>query len=80
MKAKYLLLNVLTVFMATLVNAYGANETSIYNSGLLVVVFLGFCALVVIAQLIPAFLVLTGMIKGLVKGTKEKHVEVEAGK
>jgi len=45
-----------------------------------VVVFLGFCALVVIAQLIPAFLVLTGMIKSLVKGTKEKRVEVEAGK
>ncbi len=80
MKTKYLLLNALTVFMATVVNAYGANEASIYNSGLLVVVFLGFCALVVIAQLIPAFLVLTGMIKSLVKGTKEKRVEVEAGK
>ncbi len=80
MKTKYLLINPLAMFMATIANAYAANDTRIYSSGFLVVVFLGFCALVVIAQLVPAFLVLTGMIKSLVKGTKEKSIEVEAGK
>lgn len=80
MKTIYLLINSLMVFMATVTNSYAANDTTIYKSGLLVIVFLGFCALVVIAQLVPALLVLTGMIKSIIKGTKEKSVQVEAGK
>lgn len=80
MKTKYLLINTLTAFMATIGNAYAADDTKIYSSGLLVVVFLGFCALVVIAQLIPALLILAGMIKSLVKGTKEKPIAVETDK
>ena len=78
MKTRYFLVYALTVFMATVGNAYAANDTRVYSSGLLVVLFLGFCALVVIAQLMPALLVLIGMIKGLVMGTKEKTIEVEA--
>lgn len=80
MKTRHLVINTLTVFMATVANAFAANDTRIYNSGLLVVIFLGFCALVVIAQLIPALLMLAGMIKSLVKGTKEKPIEVETEK
>ncbi len=80
MKTKYLLINLLTTFMATIGNAYAATDPRTDNSGLLVAAFFGFCALVVIAQLIPAILILVGMIKGLVKGIKEKHIEVEIDK
>ena len=41
------------------------------NSGLFVWIFLGFCALIVVAQLIPAAMVLLGLVKGLKKDTTE---------
>lgn len=80
MKRKCLFIHTLAVFLATMGNAYGATDMRVYNSGFLVVLFLGFCALVVIAQLVPAFLVLAGMIKGLLRGTKTKEAKVETGK
>ncbi len=44
--------------------AFAASTTKVYNSGILVLAFLGFCALVVVAQMIPALITLWGMIKG----------------
>jgi hypothetical protein len=41
------------------------------NSGLFVWIFLGFCALIVVAQLIPAAMVLLGVVKGVKKETSE---------
>ena len=41
------------------------------NSGLLVWIFLGFCALIVVAQLIPAAMVLLGVVKGVKKEAEE---------
>lgn len=46
--------------------AFAANGIIENNSGILVWVFLGFFALIVVAQVIPAVLLVTGMIKGLV--------------
>lgn len=80
MKRNYLLIYTLTVWLATITNAYAATTTKVFSSSILVVVFLGFCALVVVAQMIPAILVLIGMIKSVVKGSNEKPVEVEANK
>jgi uncharacterized membrane protein YjgN (DUF898 family) len=80
MRGKYLLINTLTVWLATINCAYAATTTKVYSSGILVLVFIGFVALVVVVQMIPAILTLLGMIKGLVKESKEKTVEVEAGK
>ena len=48
--------------------AFAASTATVYNSGILVLGFLGICALVVVAQLIPAIMVLLGMLKGMVKG------------
>jgi len=49
------------------------------NSGLFVWIFLGFCALIVVAQLIPAAMVLFGLVKGTKKETAEiAPVVVEA--
>jgi hypothetical protein len=41
------------------------------NSDLFVWIFLGFCALIVVAQLIPAAMVLFGLVKGVKKDTVE---------
>lgn len=44
--------------------ASGARED---NSGIFVWIFLGFCALIVVAQLLPALLMMLGFAKGLKK-------------
>ncbi len=44
--------------------AYAAPTGKVYASGLQALVFLGFCALVIVAQLIPAIITLVGMIRG----------------
>ena len=80
MKTRYLLLNTLTVWLATITCAHAATSTRVYNSGILVLVFIGFVALVVVVQMIPAIITLIGMIKGLVAAHKEKAVEAKAGK
>ncbi len=56
--------------------AFAAPSThTVYSSGLLVLLFLGFCALVVVAQLIPAMITLFGMIKGAVAARKQVQAE-----
>lgn len=39
------------------------DTTKVYNSGILVFAFLGFCAMIVIAQLIPAIFLLVTSVK-----------------
>jgi len=46
------------------------------NSGIFVWVFLGFCALIVVAQVIPALLLMTGMVKGVVSVVRDEKVAV----
>ncbi|MCD6534272.1 MAG: hypothetical protein J7L25_12755 [Deltaproteobacteria bacterium] len=43
-----------------------AADTVVYKSGILVSVFVGVCALIVVAQLVPALMLIAGFIKGLV--------------
>ena len=56
------------------VTAFAASGLSEDNSGIFVWVFLGFCALIVVAQIIPALLLMTGMVKGLVSVVKDEKV------
>jgi hypothetical protein len=56
--------NVTTVWAAT-------EGREVDNSGLFVWIFLGFCALIVVAQLIPAAMMLFGVVKGAKKETTE---------
>lgn len=53
--------------------ALAADTAKVYTSGTLVVAFLGFLALVILAQLAPALLLLVGMMKGLVEALYRKH-------
>lgn len=63
-----------TLFMASgilivmVVPAFAVVDTTkTYSSGLLVAVFLAFCALIVVVQLMPTIMLLVGFLKGLIK-------------
>ena len=71
----------ITTIVGTLapVSAFAAaNGMSEDNSGIFVWVFLGFCALIVVAQVVPAILLVTGMVKGVVSVVRDEKVAVAA--
>ncbi len=49
-----------------------ASSGRVDDSGIFVWIFLGVCALIVIAQILPAVLLMTGMVKGVVSVVKEE--------
>ena len=53
------------------VPAFAVDTTQTYNSGILVLLFVGFCALLIVAQLVPAVLTLFGMTKAIAQGTRK---------
>ena len=53
------------------VPAMAADTSKVYNSGILVLLFVGFCALLVVAQLLPAVMNLLGMTKNAAKNAKK---------
>ncbi len=60
--------------------ALATDTSKTYNSGLLVLLFVGFCALVIVAQLVPAVLALFGMTKEAAKSTSGKKLAASAKK
>lgn len=81
MKGTRLLLNTLLLWLAAITPAFAASTNRVYSSGVLVLVFLGFCALVVIAQLIPALITLWGMLRSAVTGEgREQEYNHDTGK
>ena len=52
-----------------------AGDTVVYKSGILVSVFVGVCALIVVAQLVPALMMVVGFIKASV-GLSHKKAAV----
>ena len=64
-----------TAVAATMVTAAPAFAAPTYtdNSGLLVWSFLGFCAVIVVAQVMPAVMMMVGMVKGLSTETTEAN-------
>lgn len=59
--------NTVAVFLMTAANAHAASTSKVFVSKLGIVIFLGFCALVLVVQLIPALMTLYGMLKGVSK-------------
>lgn len=70
----------LGMVMMTAAPALAVDTSKVYSSGILVLVFLGICALFVVSQMIPAFILLLGMIKGLVKDMGKGKVVSEPEK
>jgi hypothetical protein len=66
---------------ASLNTAFAAEaiDTAVtYNSGILVLAFAGFLALVVVVQAVPALISLYGMIKVAAEAAKTKHATSSA--
>lgn len=69
----------LSLLFASLTSAFASGsaahiDTSVtYNSGLLVLAFAGFLALVVVVQTVPALISLYGMIKGAAAEAENKR-------
>lgn len=62
----------LALALASSVPAFAVDTTKTYSSGLLIGIFLAFCALIVVVQLAPSLMLLFGFIKGLVRRTETK--------
>lgn len=78
MRTKTTFLTLLAIqfgWTANLMASTGARED---NSMLLVYLFLGMCALIVIMQLLPAMFLLLGMVKSLFSGNRGQ-VKANAG-
>ena len=58
--------------------AAAVDTSKTYSSGLLIGLFLAFCALLVVVQMIPSIMLLVGFIKGLARRTETK-TEATAG-
>lgn len=56
--------------------AFAIDTAKTYNSGILILLFVGFCALLIVAQLVPAVLTLFGMTKEA--ASKSKRVEAKS--
>ena len=57
--------------LAASTGAFAADTHKVYASGILVLVFIGFVALVVVVQMIPAIITLVGMLRSLASERKE---------
>lgn len=64
----------LVVMITTVSPASAVDTARTYNSGVLVIIFLGVCALIVVAQLVPALLLMIGAIKALASRKKPEEV------
>ncbi|MDD2582372.1 MAG: hypothetical protein PHR66_10310 [Desulfuromonadaceae bacterium] len=81
MKTTAIIINTVTVLLASLTSAIASAATEAvdtsqtFNSGILVLVFVGFLALVVVVQTIPAIITLYSMIKAAAsESDKSKEV------
>ena len=75
-KTMFPIKSVLSTLMMTLLlvtPAFAVDTAQTYNSGILVLLFVGFCALLIVAQLVPAILVLFGMTKAVAQGVSGKQ-------
>ncbi|OHB25739.1 MAG: hypothetical protein A2X84_06070 [Desulfuromonadaceae bacterium GWC2_58_13] len=60
-----------TATLMTLATSAFASGGRVDNSGIVVWIFLGFCGMIVAAQLIPALLVMFGLVKGVMAPREE---------
>ena len=62
----------LALVMGSVTSALAASGAREDNSGVFVWIFLGFCALIVVAQMVPAVLTMLGIVKGVKESFGEK--------
>lgn len=74
------LLTSLVLLLVAVSPALAVDTSKTYNSGILILLFVGFCALLIVAQLVPAVLALFGMTKEAAKGAAGKKLSASAKK
>lgn len=81
MKRTSVIFNTLAVLLAAAPSAFAGEPVMVYSSSLLVLAFVGFLALIVVVQLVPAIMALTGAIKALTKKSEDSELAgAKAGK
>jgi len=70
--------NTIVVSLMAAANAHAAATNKVFVSKLGIVIFLGFCALVLVVQLIPAMMTLYGMLKGVSKESEKSPSRVKS--
>jgi hypothetical protein len=76
MKAKAILSGTLISILTAANPVLAAGAAREDHSGIVVWIFLGFCALIVVVQLVPAVLLMTGVIKAVVEPREEASEQV----
>ena len=61
------------IILLTVHQAYAVDTTQTYQSGMLVLIFLGVCALIIVAQMVPALILMLGTISALAKKVRGKE-------
>lgn len=82
-KAMFPIKSVLSTIALTMMlvsPALAVDTAATYNSGILVLLFVGFCALLIVAQLVPALLMLFGMTKAVGKGLSKEKAQAAGSK
>jgi len=74
------LLGTVGVLLMFVSPALAVDTSKTYNSGILVLLFVGFCALIIVAQLVPAVLALFGLTKEAARSTSGKKLATSAKK
>ena len=74
MKGTRIIFNTLAILLATAPGAFAATTTKVFSSSVLVLAFVGFLALIVVIQLIPAIMALIGALRGLTR--KEENTRM----
>lgn len=62
------------MLLASTAPAYAVNTAKVYKSGPLVLIFVGFFALLIVVQMLPALTTLYGMIKGVLARREDSEV------
>ena len=80
MKSVKTLLTTFALLLMLVSPALAVDTSQTYNSGILILLFVGFCALIIVAQLVPAMLALFGMTKEAARSTSGKKLATSAKK
>ena len=67
MKSLRALLNVTAVILSTAGYAWAVDTSQTYQSGILVLLFLGVVALIIVAQMVPALILMMGTVSAFAK-------------
>jgi len=80
MRSVKTLLTTFALLLTVVSPALAVDTSKTYNSGILILLFVGFCALIIVAQLVPAMLALFGLTKEAARSTSGKKLAASAKK